>query len=339
MTLFRAARERDSPETRVSREAGGRKTFHGVLLAILLVLVFLPPYLGLFWQTLLTEILVWGLFAMSFDLLYGYAGLLSFGQSVFFGMGVYGVALSIHWFDVGIWTALAAGWALALVFGWVIGFFAVRVGTAGFIILTALMSVVFHLIANNWQNVTGGDAGIPFTAPPLRLGLWTFSLTHPLTGYYFALSFVSLAFLTLRWLVGSKRGRVIEAIRENEDRATLLGYNVRRERFWAFVLAGFFAGIAGSLYSTAVDRFANQDFFHWFVSGDAVIWTLLGGAGTLVGPVLGTGILLVFKDYLSSWWPMGYPIVVGALMLAVVMFAPQGILGVARRRIRGRWKL
>ena len=339
MPLFRPTRDRKLLESQSRHDPGGRQIFQAILLAILLVLVILPPYLGRFWQTLLTEILVWGLFAMAFDLLYGYAGLLSFGQSVFFGMGVYGVALSIHWFGVGLWTALAAGWALALIFAWLIGFFAVRVGTAGFIILTALMSVVFHLIANNWQSVTGGDAGIPFTAPPLDLGVSTFSLTRPLTAYYFVLIVVSLAFLALRWVVASKRGRVLEAIRENEDRATLLGYNVRREKFWAFVLAGFFAGIAGSLYSTAVDRFANQDFFHWFLSGDAVIWTLIGGAGTLLGPVLGTGILLVFKDYLSTWWPKGYPIVIGGLMLLVVIFAPQGILGFARRRIRGYWKL
>ncbi|MFQ5694261.1 MAG: branched-chain amino acid ABC transporter permease, partial [Nitrospinota bacterium] len=190
-----------------SRERGAWSGAHTVFLAIFLVLAILPPFLSRFWQTLLTEILVWGLFAMAFDLLYGYAGLLSFGQSVFFGLGVYGVALSIHWFGVGLWTALAAGWVLALVFAWVIGFFAVRVGTAGFIILTALMSVIFHLIANNWQSVTGGDAGIPFIAPPLRLGFRAFSLTRPLTAYYFVLVVVSLAFVLLRWLVGSRQGR------------------------------------------------------------------------------------------------------------------------------------
>jgi branched-chain amino acid transport system permease protein len=317
----------------------GKKIFHGILVVIFLVLLFLPPSLSLFWQTLLTEILVWGLFAMSFDLLYGYAGLMSFGHSVFFGLGVYGVALSVHWLGAGLWVALGAGWVLALFFAWLIGYFAVRVGTAGFIILTALMSVVFHLIANNWQSVTGGDAGIPFTAPPLHLGVASFSLTRPLTAYYFVLAIVSFAFLFLRRLVGSRQGRIFEAVRENEDRAVLLGYNIRREKRRAFVLAGLFAGISGALYATAVDRFANQDYFHWFLSGDVVIWTLLGGAGTLLGPVLGTGLLLVFKDYISTWWPKGYPIIVGALMLIVVIFVPQGILGFARRKIRGHWKL
>lgn len=328
----------DPHPSQAQRDIAGRRVFHGILAGVFLILIVLPPSLGLFWQTLLTEILVWGLFAMAFDLLYGYAGLLSFGHSVFFGLGMYGVALSVHWFESGLWIALAAGWLLTLFFAWVIGFFAVRVGMAGFIILTALMSVIFHLIANNWESVTGGDAGIPFNAPPLSLGFAVFSLERPITAYYFALSVVSAAFLILRRLVGSRRGRVFEAIRENEDRAVLLGYNIRKEKLRAFVLSGLFAGIAGSLYSTTVDRFANQDYFHWFLSGDVVIWTLLGGVGTLVGPALGAGVLLVLKDYLSVWWPKGFPIVVGVLMLLLVIFAPQGMLGFARRKIRGRWR-
>ena len=338
MAASPTAKNQDISESIHTRQPQGRGVFHGILLVIFALLVFLPPYLSLFWQTLLTEILVWGLFAMAFDLLYGYAGLLSFGQSVFFGMGVYGVALSVHWFHVNLWTALLAGLVLALISSWFIGFFAVRVGTAGFIILTALTSVVFFLIANHWQGVTGGDAGIPFNVPALRLGFWKGSLSKPISAYYFVLVVVSLAFLALRWFVGSRQGRVFEAIRENEDRAALLGYDVRNQKLRAFIIAGVFTGLSGALYSTAVTQFANQDYFHWFISGDVMIWTLLGGTGTLVGPVLGAGVLLVAKDYLSSWWPKGYPIVVGVLMLGIVIFAPRGILGFARRRIRGSWK-
>ena len=171
MAASPTAKNQDISESIHTRQPQGRGVFHGILLVIFALLVFLPPYLSLFWQTLLTEILVWGLFAMAFDLLYGYAGLLSFGQSVFFGMGVYGVALSVHWFHVNLWTALLAGLVLALISSWFIGFFAVRVGTAGFIILTALTSVVFFLIANHWQGVTGGDAGFLLT---FRRSAWDF---------------------------------------------------------------------------------------------------------------------------------------------------------------------
>lgn len=295
---------------------------------VLLSLIIAPHVLGTFQRVLLTEILIWALFAVAFDLLYGYTGMLSFGQATFFGFGSYALTLAILRGKLGVWPALLLGLLVSAVVAGIVGFFAVRIRGHYFVIITVIFSLIFFFWALNWSWLTGGDDGLSFQVPAVPLGWWEVSLYDPVTNYYFVLAFCAIAFLFCRRLVRSPIGRVLVGIRENEERARLVGYNVERFKLLIFVISGALSGLAGALYSLTF-RYANAGLMHWTVSGDAVMWTLLGGAGSLVGPIVGTGLLVAFSDYVSSWFE-NYKIIIGALIILVVLAVPQGVTGMIR---------
>jgi len=307
--------------------------FPAIFIAILLLAIVAPTFINSFQLSLLTEILIWGLLAMAFDLLYGYTGMLSLGQSVYFGLGAYGAALAILHLDAGLWTAMLLSVALATVAAWIIGIWAIRVRGHGFIIVTVVMSIVFYLLALSWSWFTGGDDGLAFAVPPLKFGEWKVSLIQLHVSYYFVLFFAAASSAILWWLMATPLGLAFKLIRENEERAAQIGYNVKRLKLISFILAGSFSGLAGTLYAIA-HRFVWAGLMHWIVSADAVVWTLFGGAGTLVGPILGTALLRIAQQYLSSWWSYGHPLLVGTLIILVVTFAPKGIVGTIKERIR-----
>lgn len=298
----------------------------------LAVLCFLPFGLGRFGVAFLMEILIWGLLAMAFDFLYGYTGYLSLGHSIFFGVGVYGCTLSVRRWGAAVWLALLIALAASAVFAAVIGYFAVRVRGHGFIIVTVVAATVITLIALAWKSVTGGDDGLTYSRPPLDLGLVEFDLGHLLTRYYFVLFFVALSFFLCWKILHSSLGRVFQLIQENEPRAGFVGYNVNRYKLLSFVISGVVAGLSGALYSLYVS-YASAEFFSWLISAEAVVWTLFGGAGTLYGALIGTGTLLYLREYLSGQWAFTYPIILGAIIIVVVMFAPLGLVGTAKRLI------
>lgn len=303
-----------------------KRILEASFIAILLSAIIAPAFINPFQLALLTEILIWGLFAMAFDLLYGYTGMLSLGQSVYFGLGAYGAALAILHLDAGLLSAMLFGVAIAAVAAWISGLLAIRVRGHGFIIVTVVMSVVFYLLALSWSRLTGGDDGLAFAAPPLSFAGWKISLIQLNVSYYFVLFFVAASFVILWWIIITPLGSAFKLIRENEERAAQIGYNVERLKLISFILAGSFSGLAGALYAIA-HRFVFAELLHWIVSADAIVWTLLGGAGTLVGPLLGAGLLRLAQELLSSWWSYGHPILVGALIILVVAFAPKGIIG------------
>jgi len=300
-------------------------------LAIAALTIF--PWLGNSYQvSFLTSILVWALYALSFDLLFGYTGLLSLGHSVYFGLGAYGAALAIKQLHLSLWLALLAGIGIALLAALAIGFFVVRVKSHGFIIITAVTSLVFFLWAQRWRGLTGGDDGLNLSIPPIAMGSWEWGFSDPVVRFYFALVIVTSGFLVFWWLVGTPLGHAFRLVRENENRAEIIGYPVTKLKFFAFVLAGAFAGLAGATYSLT-NRFVWAGLFHWTISADAIIWTLFGGAGTLIGPVVGTGLLFWVKEWLSEVWKTGYPLLVGLVILLLIRFAPDGLVGLARKLI------
>lgn len=302
--------------------------------AVLAALVTLPPHLGYFNQIFLSEILVWALFAMSFDLVYGYTGLLSFGQSLFFGAGGYAVAMGVSRMDLSalpcLGLAVVVGAALALV----VGFVAVRVSGIHFVLITIIFALIGFLVAQRWVWLTGGDDGMTFACPPLVLGGWEVSIAKPIRGYYFTLAVVCAGALALGRLVTSPLGRVLRGVRENELRMGLLGYDERLYKLCAFVVAGATAGLAGGLFAI-LSRFSNPAFLHWTTSGKAVVWTIVGGPGTLVGPALGTSLLMMI-EHLARRVMQGSELVVGAILIVSVLVAPQGIVGLWRKWTRSK---
>jgi branched-chain amino acid transport system permease protein len=302
----------------------------GVILALLIIA---PLVLPEFWRRFVTEILIWGLLAMSSDILIGYTGMVSFGHSVFFGLGMYCAAAALLTVKPpNLWLALLYGLAGALVVAMFVAYFATRLRDIYFSITTLVFSQIFYVIIFTWTEVTGGENGLAFSQPPLSIpGLWSGRFTSE-TLHWFVLAVVTVSFLILRRVTQSPFGMVLQAIRENEPRARAIGYSVERYKIVAVMLSGLFAGLAGVLYAVQ-NKFAAPDFVFFAVSGEVVIFNVMGGMGTLVGPIAGAAFFLLLREGLSRYFTEYYLIPVGIIFTAMVIFMPQGLLGFARRRL------
>jgi branched-chain amino acid transport system permease protein len=295
------------------------------------VFPFLLPH-----RSLATQVMTYGLFALGFNLLYGYTGLLSFGHAAYFGLGSYGTGIALAKLGFGsLWTALGAGVALAVVGGIVAGFFCLRRRGIYFAMLTLAFAQMLYFIAFHLADWTGGDDGLRgIPLHPLALPGLTLSLRDPLTFYYFVFALVLLAVAALKRILDSPFGAVLQAIRENSDRATACGYDITRTKHLSFVFSALFTGLAGALEALRL-TVVPVDALYWSTSGQVVIMTLLGGAGTFFGPFVGALTVVVLEERLSrviEWWP----IVIGAIFMAFVLFLPRGIWGTLTEGLDGR---
>jgi branched-chain amino acid transport system permease protein len=312
------------------RSAAAYWTGFAVILALL---VMAPLVLPEFWRRFVTEILIWGLLAMSSDILIGYTGMVSFGHSAFFGLGMYGAAAALMAVKpANLWLAMVSGLIAAAVVAIFVAFFATRLRDIYFAITTLVFSQIFYVIIFTWTEVTGGENGLSFPRPALSVpGLFSVPFTTE-TLHWFVLAVVTISFLILRRITQSPFGMVLQAIRENEPRARAIGYSVERYKIVAVMLSGLFAGLAGILYAIQ-NKFAAPDFVFFLISGEVVIFNVMGGMGTLVGPVAGAAFFLLLREGLSRYFTEYYLIPVGIIFTAMVIFMPQGLLGFARRRL------
>ena len=286
----------------------------------------LPLFVDSFWVDIYSEILIWSLLAASVNILLGYVGLLSFGQALFFGFGMYGVAIGITKFDFSFWPAFGFGVALATGMAAVAGSLAVRLTWHYFAIITVIFSLIFYFTALSWKPVTGGDDGLPFSVPPMiATGDFELTMTNPNTQYFFIVMTVGFCYWLINRVINSPLGRAFITVRENDSRAALIGLNVYRIRLSAFIFAGFIAGVAGALFAL-FGRYASASYMFYHVSGEAVVWAIIGGVGTLFGPIVGTGLMIVLREELSSVWDH-YLLLVGVAVIVTVIFAPQGLGG------------
>ena len=325
-----ASREREGPAGRVAegRHAAIYWTGFSVILALL---VIAPLVLPEFWRRFLTEILIWGLLAMSSDILIGYTGMISFGHSAFFGLGMYGAAASLTSLEPpNLWLAMLFGLAAAAAVAGFVAYFSTRLRDIYFAITTLIFSQIFYVVIFTWTEVTGGENGLTFSRPPLALpGLFSVPFTSQ-TLHWFVVAVVTLSYLVLRRITQSPFGMVLQSIRENEPRTRAIGYPIERYKIVAVMLSGLFAGLAGVLYAVQ-NRFAAPDFVFFLVSGEAVIYNVIGGIGTLVGPIVGAAFFLLLREGLSRFFTEYYLIPVGVIFVAMVIFMPQGLLGFMRR--------
>ena len=299
---------------------------------LLAVPIVLPLFGAKFWVNIVAEIMIWSLFAASVNLLLGYTGLLSFGQALYFGVGAYGVALGIDMFGLSFWPAVLFGVFVAVAAAAFTGIFAARLTWHYFAIITVVFSLIFFFVAVGWKSVTGGDDGRSFTVPPvLKIGGIEFTLLNQTFQYYFIMAVVGACFYLMHVILKSPLGYTFTAVRENASRLSLIGYSPYLIRYISFVIAGTFAGIAGVLFAL-FSRYASAQYLFWTVSGEGVIWTIIGGAGTLFGPVLGTAFLIVVREELSIYWEH-YLMVVGVIVILFVAYAPEGLMGILTRTI------
>jgi branched-chain amino acid transport system permease protein len=303
--------------------------------AVWALLALLPalPFMSKFYLLLAFDALLFGAIAMSLDLLMGYTGLVSFGHAAFFGLGAYASAVLLERGVLSLWACLAFAIVVVGLYALVVSFFSTARRGIYFALLTLIFAEVVYTFFRYTQTFGGSD-GIQGVPPPRLIG--EFAIDTPLRNYYLVLVYLGLAYLVCRVLVTSHFGRVLVAIRENEDRARFLGYNVQRYKMAVCMISALLTGVGGALYPGR-SAFATPDLMLWTVSGEFIIMVMIGGLGTLAGPVVGGAFFVLLQEKVSSYvdW---YFIVIGLVLIFIVLFMPRGLLGIRELLGARRWR-
>ncbi|MCF8121225.1 MAG: branched-chain amino acid ABC transporter permease [Desulfarculaceae bacterium] len=310
------------------------------LLAVLLLLVLLPlgsPALfSDYYLDLFTKVLIFGIMLLGFDILAGYTGLVSLGHALFFGLGGYAAAFTINNLSTNLAPVLLVALAAALIVGLFVGFFSTQTKDIFFVFLTLAFAQFFYLAAFNMTTITGGDNGISIAKATIGIpGLWIAEVARPYGFYYLVLGFFVASYFVCRRVIASPFGKVLVAIRENDERVSYLGYNIRKMKIKSYMISVCLATVAGVLFGAYQD-FVSPGMLHWSLSGDLILMSVLGGMGTLVGPVLGGAIIILLGDELSSLTE-NWMIFIGFFFVLMIIFAPSGVMGIASK-IRWRRK-
>jgi branched-chain amino acid transport system permease protein len=300
-----------------------------ILIALAILTAIFFPYLAPY-TSLASEILIFAIFAMAYDLVLGYAGMLSFGHAAFFGLGAYSTGIVLIRVYPSVLLGLLTGVIISSLGAFVIGFLSIRRRGIYFTMLTLAFAQMFYFMAFKWTGLTGGDDGLQGVPRP---SLGPLDLTSELTLYYFILLFTILSVVICFRVVNSPFGKTLQALRENRDRAMSIGYDVDKFKLIAFVISGFFSGLAGGLYALLLN-FVPLSSLYWTNSGEVVVMSIVGGMGTLFGPVLGALGIILLRDTLSNYTE-SWSLVMGILFMASVMGFRGGIIGI----IKGKLKL
>jgi len=311
-------------------KAGARLyALHGAVIAVLLALNFLLPA---YHHGLMARILVLATFAMGYNLTFGYGGLLSLGHAMFFAAGLYGAGLSIQHLGFGVPEAFLAALACGALLALIVGVLALRTTGVAFMIVTLMFSQAVHLAIIYFSAFTGGDQGLMLRPQQRRVEtvLGTLNLTDPNTRYLVALALFTVVLFLMLALVRSGFGRVLVAIRENEERTRMLGYDTFSNRLAALVASGTVCAAAGAAYGILFG-YVGANFASVQYSILPLLWVLLGGAATTLGPLFGTVFMYYVVD-IASGYTSAYMLVVGIVLILLVLFFRKGLLGTVRER-------
>lgn len=329
----------------MKRRFGWRMWLTFAVLAALPVLPFMTGYrLGLAFDALL-----FGIVAMSLDLLMGYTRLISFGHAAFLGLGAYSTAILLERGVRSLWVCLGAAVLVVGLYALVVAYFATTRRGIYFALLTLIFAEVVYTFFRYTQTFGGSDGIQGLEAPHLIPGVPASALDQPIETYYMVVVLLALTYVMCRLLVDSHFGRVLIAIRENEDRARFLGYNVRRYKMAVCMISALLAGVAGAIYPARLAN-ATPDLLLWTISGEAIVMVMIGGIGTLVGPVIGGAFFIVLQEEVSTYAPRLYQLlglspekgaglhllIVGIILVLIVLFMPKGLVGVLRGERRRR---
>jgi branched-chain amino acid transport system permease protein len=293
-------------------------------LVALVVLVVLPLLLPSFLVVVMTEIAIVALFATAFNLLMGFGGMVSFGHAAYFALGAYAAALLVKQAAWPMPLALAASPFAAAAGALFFGFFIVRLTHTYFAMLSLAFAQIVFTVVFKWKSLTGGDDGILNLWPPP-------ALKSPLAYCYFTLAVAGAGMLALRAIVDSPFGYALRAIRENPRRARFIGVNVRRHQLFAFVLSGFFSGLAGGLFAF-FNGSVFPDFAYLNKSFEPLVVVLLGGIQSFFGPLAGAVGFKILETFIARQWPVYWPLFLGSAVVLVVVALPQGFVGLLQRR-------
>jgi branched-chain amino acid transport system permease protein len=298
----------------------GQRVVVGIVFSLLFIS---PPFLSSFLLTLVTQALIYAILAMSLDIILGYTGLASLGHAAYFGLGAYSVGILATRHGAGFWLALPVGVLLAVTVAAIFGLVALRATGVYFLMITLALGMVVWGLAHRWVTMTQGDNGISAIPRP-DLGL-PWSLTHSIPFFYFALAGFFISFWILLVIVRSPFGRSLVGIRESESRMRTLGYHVWLHKYIGFVIAGGFAGFAGVLWAY-YNGFVSPADLQLATSVEVLLMVALGGRGTLLGPALGATIIVFLKN-LVSVYTHRWLLILGAVYIATIVYAPEGIVG------------
>lgn len=292
--------------------------------AVLIFLFMFPVILP--YEALAVNILIYGLFAMGFNLVFGYMGVLSFGHAAFFGMGSYGTGIAMVHFGIPWFPAILIGIVVAGLTAMIMGAMAIRTRGIYFAMVTLALAQCVYYLVYQMSDLSGGEDGLTgVSAGTINLGVVSFDLFDPTVKYYFMYAFVALAIIVFSRILASPFGAVLEAIRENEDRARACGYDVRMTKWVAFVISGAFCGLAGALNALHLSVVPIES-LHYHLSGQAVMMSLLGGMGTFFGPFVGALAFLLLEDIITLM-TTHWPLFLGIIFIIFVLFFPKGIWG------------
>ena len=287
---------------------------------VVLGLVLYPQFVSRYYIVLSTEVVILGLLATSYNLIFGYAGMVSFGHAAFFGLGAYAMAILTKSYGSPMLVGLLAAPAVAAVFAFVIGWFCMRTIRLYFSLLSLAFAQLLWVIVFQWYGFTGGSDGIQGVPRPEMLN------SHA-SYYYFTLG-TTLVCMILMWLiVNSPFGWSLRAIRENRHRSQFLGINDRFYKVIAFTVAGAFAGVAGGLYCQ-FQKWADPELLFWTTSANPVLMSILGGMFSFFGPAVGAMMFVMLREIIkvrTDYWPL----VLGIVLLTLVLALPGGIVGFA----------
>lgn len=303
-------------------------SFSRLAMAVAVAILVLFPFLSDSRSALilLTQIFIYAVFAMSYDILLGYTGIISFGHAMFFGIGAYTTAIMMSRWDESVVVFLVAQAVVLILTGivsYLIGALSLRLKSHYYAMLTLAFAGLFYVLAEKWRSVTKGNDGFPFQIPDL--------FRDRLVFYFVALAFMLVTLYALKRFTESPVGKVLQAIRENEQRTESLGYQVIHYKIIASIVAGVVAGLSGSMYAVTL-RFVNTAVFSTNVTLDALLMTIIGGVGTLYGGIIGSALILLAHAGLTDlakvhWIFERWMIFFGAVYILAVMFFPQGIIG------------
>lgn len=309
----------------------------GMLVVISILALAYPFIIRSYYLSLGIEVLIFSIFAMSLDLLLGYTGLPSFGHAAFFGLGAYILAYTTSTSDLALGLTdnllitlplVVLGTGLAAL---VIGFFALRTRGIYFLMITLAAAQMLFSIAIRWSSVTGGSDGlVGVPRPAIGIGSLTYTFTSRESYYFLVLAFFLVSWWLLRRIVNSPFGWALRGIRENEQRMRALGYNTYRYKMAAFVTAGAFASLSGLLQAHFFWHAAPENLY-WTASGQVLIMVIIGGVGTLSGPILGAALIRLLPNFASTYIDR-WQTLMGVVFILFVLFAPQGIIGLFRTR-------
>ncbi len=299
---------------------------HSFVIALLVVMFFVLPE---YHSGNLARILVLAVFAMGYNVLFGYTGLLSLGHALFFASGMYGLGLSIQFMQASPMLAMIIGLITAVVVSCVIGFLALRTTGVAFMIVTLMFAQAGFLTVLFFGKYTRGDEG--FVIQRAQRSMFGFDLSQPFPRYFAALVLFSICLFLIAWLVHSRFGKTLVAIRENEQRARMLGYDVQRHKLVAVIISGTMSGAAGAAYALLFG-YAGASFAAVQYSILPLLYVLLGGAGTTIGPLIGTVFMFYLID-ISSEYTEAYMLIAGLVLILLTLFAPHGIAGLVRKKL------